>query len=174
MENYPFKDMVNDIKNEKGIDGYIVDIRGNEGGNSAIIEPLIEFLKGKKIITLVDKFVYSSAIIGLVDLKRIGSVVIGTNIAERVNSFGEIMHGKTSNYDMNFKCSKKYFYYKNDEILYIEGKKEYDKFFKDSLNEKYLYPIWIQPDLYKQSTYEDLINNKDSVLDFAVEFFKKK
>ncbi len=174
MDDYTFDSMVESIKQEEGIFGYIVDLRGNDGGNSSIIKPLIEFLKDKKVVTLIDKAVFSSGIIAMVDLRRIGSVLIGTNVAERVNSFGETFRGKTENYDMNFICSKKYFYLKDNEIKYIEGQEEYKKFESDQSNVRYLYPVWIQPDLYKEKTYEDLINNTDSVLEFALDFFKNK
>ena len=174
MDDYTFDNMVESIKQEEGIFGYIVDLRGNDGGNSSIIKPLIEFLKDKKVVTLIDKAVFSSGIIAMVDLRRIGSVLIGTNVAERVNCFGETFRGKTENYDMNFICSKKYFYLKDNEIKYIEGQEEYKKFESDQSNVRYLYPVWIQPDLYKEKTYEDLINNTDSVLEFALDFFKNK
>ena len=45
-----------DINN---ITKFIIDIRGNTGGNSNIIKPLIKYLDGKQVITLVDKYVFS-------------------------------------------------------------------------------------------------------------------
>ena len=49
------QELVNNIKKiskEKNINNYIIDLRGNTGGNADYIKPLIEFLKGKNVVTI--------------------------------------------------------------------------------------------------------------------------
>ena len=174
MDDYTFKNMIEEIKSIENIDGYIIDIRGNEGGNSEVINPLIEFLKDKKIVTLVDKYVFSSGIMAYKKLKDLGSTVIGTPIAETANNFGDVLHGKTPNYDLEFIYSTKYFTIINNEWISLYGKKEYDEFISKEENKRYLEPIYFYPDIYASITKEDIINGTDSVIDLAIEMLNKE
>lgn len=172
-EELPFKDFVEEIKSILNVDGYVVDLRGNGGGNSSIIEPLVEFLRDKKVVTLVDNKVFSSGIMACVDLKNIGSEIVGTHLAENLNSFGEVLIEESPNYKLKFSHSKKYFSIYEGHYSSLEGKEKYDDFFSHEENKKYLEPISINPDVYLDVTKEDLINNTDSVLEYAVSSIKE-
>ena len=174
MEDYSFEEMVKEIESLENIDGYIVDLRGNEGGNSEVINPLIDFLKNKKVVTIVDKYVFSSGIMAYNNLRNIGSRIVGTKIAERVNNFGNILHGETKNYKIRFIYSTKYFAYKNNEFFSIEGQKEYDDFFSNSENTIYLEPIYFYPDIYAFLSKKDIIQGTDSVLEISYKMLRKK
>ncbi len=108
--------LIHSLEKMKNIKGYIVDLRGNRGGNSFINGYLVRFLKGKEIITLSDEKVFSSGRMCLIDLKNIGSKIIGTPPATTISSFGNCMMRKTFDnivvggsatywyYDENLKC----------------------------------------------------------------------
>lgn len=77
--------------------GFILDLRGNKGGNSEALLPLVDYLKASdlKIVTLIDAEVYSSAIFAVQDMRRIGSKVVGQACAPS-NSFGNIVYTYTT------------------------------------------------------------------------------
>lgn len=69
--------LVAKLKEENNIKNYIIDLRYNGGGNSSVIKPLINFLKDKNIVALVNEYVFSSGRMALVELKKIGAYIIG-------------------------------------------------------------------------------------------------
>lgn len=165
---------VNNIKEkstELNIDKFIVDIRGNQGGNSEIINPLIDFLKDKEVVTLVDKYVFSSGRWAIFYLKNISSKFIGTKIGTSLNCFG---NSPTKKYD-NFilPISNSYFYvdttYKIENNKCAYTKEEFNKLKK---NKKLFIPQIFEPDYYIKNSIEDYINNNDRVLEYALDYIK--
>lgn len=164
-------ELVNNIKKiskETNIDNFIIDLRGNMGGNADYIQPLIEFLKGKKIVTLTNNYIFSGGRWALIDLKNIGSKFIGTEIGTTLNCFGNVSRQTISKYILP--VAYKYFYY--DEITKsIKQIKEKDKFIKFKNNtENYVYfePQIFRPDYYVDNTIEDYKNGYDRQLDAAL------
>ena len=158
---------------ENDINYYIVDIRNNSGGFSNINHILIDFLTGKSIVTLINEAVFSSGRMMLVDLKKIGSYVIGTNISTSLNAFGNVPGGlEVEKLDLIVKRSNTYWYY--DENLRCQGftKDNFSSYFKDK--KELLKPKVIEPDEYVYNTVDDIINNKDSQLERAIEYIKLK
>ena len=158
---------------ENDINYYIVDIRNNSGGFSNINHILIDFLTGKSIVTLINETVFSSGRMMLVDLKKIGSYVIGTNISTSLNAFGNVPGGlKVEKLDLIVKRSNTYWYY--DENLRCQGftKDNFSSYFKDK--KELLKPKVIEPDEYVYNTVDDIISNKDSQLERAIEYIKLK
>ena len=158
---------------ENDINYYIVDIRNNSGGFSNINHILIDFLTGKSIVTLINATVFSSGRMMLVDLKKIGSYVIGTNISTSLNAFGNVPGGlEVEKLDLIVKRSNTYWYY--DENLRCQGftKDNFSSYFKDK--KELLKPKVIEPDEYVYNTVDDIISNKDSQLERAIEYIKKK
>ena len=78
------------------------------------------------------------------------------------------------NYNLDVSYSTKYFGFKDNHVFSLFGKKEYDDFFKDKNNLKYLDPIYIKPDIYSETTYEDVVSNNDSVLENAIDVLFEK
>ena len=157
---------------ENDINYYIVDIRNNSGGFSNINHILIDFLTGKSIVTLINEAVFSSGRMMLVDLKKIGSYVIGTNISTSLNAFGNVPGGlEVEKLDLIVKRSNTYWYY--DENLKCQGftKDNFYSYFKDK--KELLKPKVIEPDEYVYNTVDDIISNKDSQLERAIEYIKK-
>lgn len=173
-------DFVKKISNEADINNitkFIVDIRGNTGGNSSIIKPLIKYLDGKQVITLVDKYVFSSGRFAIVDLKSIGSIFVGTHIGTTLNCFGNVSRNEIDAYLLPI--SYKYYYY-DDKMVSMEGiynKSDFIEFKNKINNRKYFEPQIFEPDYYVESSIEDYQNNYDRQLEFAIELLnniKKK
>lgn len=62
-------ELVNRLNSMPNIESYVIDLRGNGGGNSLINRYLVDYLKEKKFIVLCDERVFSSARMCLIDLK---------------------------------------------------------------------------------------------------------
>ena len=165
--------LVDDIKEEKNIEHYIVDIRNNSGGDSSIIDPLIDFLTDKKVVTLINEKVFSSGMMALVDLKRIGSYIIGTNIGTCLNYFGETPDKLDLNeLGLSIKRSNRYWYYDKDLNCKSFTKGKFEDDFKDK--KELLEPIFFKSDKFVNLTVEDIINDNDVQMNKAIVYIKKQ
>lgn len=65
----------------------IVDLRGNEGGDSAVFAPLLDTLKSRpskqRLIAIVDRATFSSAFRNAMELRQIGAIWIGEAPSQR-------------------------------------------------------------------------------------------
>ena len=162
-------ELVNKIKKiseENNINKYIIDIRGNTGGNSCIINPLIDFLQGKTVITLVDKDVFSGGRFAIFDLKNVNSKFVGTEIGTTLNCFG---NAPSYDYkDFIIPISNKYFYmdttYKHENFKYADTK---EKFKELKQNKELFVPQIFKPDFYVENNIEDYKNGYDRQLHTA-------
>lgn len=89
------KEMFNLIETQKP-EKFIIDLRNNSGGNSAILKPFLEKLKtnylNKKgsLYILIGKKTFSSSLMNAIDLKRnYNSILIGEPTSGNVNHYGE-------------------------------------------------------------------------------------
>jgi len=81
-----------------GLAGWIVDLRGNGGGNSALLMPFIQRLASRKnvnrpggIIVLVGRGTFSSAHLNAVSLRTdLHAVLIGESTGQKPNAYGEV------------------------------------------------------------------------------------
>ena len=169
-------EFVNKIESESkkfGIEKFIIDIRGNQGGNSEIINPLIEFLKDKKTVTLVDEYVFSSGRFAILDLKNINSKFVGTGIGTQLNCFGNAPITKYDNFIIPI--SNKYFYmdtsYSYDDFRYADTK---EKFKKLKQNKELFVPQIFEPDYYSKKNIDDYKDGFDRELEFAIELLKEE
>ena len=160
-------DLVKKLSNMNKIENYIIDIRGNGGGNSKVNKPLEKFLKDKKKVVLCDGRVFSSAIMLLITLKNQGATIIGTPPATSINHFGNCaMQKEFKEMNLIVMGSATYWYY--DENLKLHGyyKDEFDEALKENPN--MIKPIFIDVDKKIELTLEDYINNNDSVLNYVI------
>ncbi len=162
--------LINDLKNiasQNNISKYIVDLRGNTGGSSAIIKPLIDFLKGNEIITLTDKYIFSSGLMACKSLKDIGSKFIGDNVGSQYNEFGDSKMCTLDDFIIEY--SHKYFYYDDtdNKIHSISDKKEFEKFKSDKSNEKFFHKHYFQIDNIITPSLDDYILKKDPIFECA-------
>lgn len=166
---------IKNILEENSIDNILLDLRGNTGGNSSLIKPLIKFLKRSKLnlITLVDKYVFSSGRFAVIDMKKIGSKIVGEEIGTPINCFGYVSgNGTTPNTNLNFNFAKVYWYCdeKTKTMKGVYTKRALHKKEKDFFTPKYLeldYSIKLTLNDYKN-------NSKDIMLDKCIEWIKKK
>lgn len=175
-ENYPFKNFIADIEKESkenNINDFIVDLRGNVGGDSEIIIPLLRFLENKNIVTIVDNSVFSSGSLALYDLKKIGSKTVGTNIGTTMNNFGDCYNYETPNLKIKGFVSQKYVYIDDKKQLnFIKGKEQFQEFFSKKENKKYFIPKTLKPDIYVSYKENDI--HGTNMKKVAIEEIKKK
>lgn len=164
----PFIMQIESEANEKNISKYIVDLRGNRGGNSSIIKPLIKFLDGKEVVTLVDKYVFSSGRYAIIDLKNIGSKFVGTEISTTLNCFGNNPDKKVFD-DIYVAVASRYFYY-NPKTGKMDGfsDKETFKKAKNTPENSWMFDTQkFMPDYYVENSIDDLKNGVDRQKNFA-------
>lgn len=160
-------ELINKLSNMNKIDNYIIDIRGNGGGNSKVNKPLEKFLKNKKTIVLCDEKVFSSAKMLLITLKNQGATIIGTAPATSINCFGNCaMQKEIKNMNLKVMGSATYLYYDENLKLYGYYKDDFKTALKENPN--MIKPIFIDVDKNIELTLEDYINNNDSVLNYAL------
>ena len=165
--------LIEELNKNNTIEKYIVDLRGNNGGNSSINKHLVEYLKGKNIIVLCDERVFSSARMCAIDLKKIGARLVGTNPGTSINCFGNnLMNKKFKDVNLRVCGSVTYWYY--DENLRCRG--FYKEDFEEELkrNPKLLEPVFLNVDDIVELTLDDFMNNYDSVLEYALSLCSKK
>ena len=155
-KDLPFIDFVKEMKDkveELNIDKYILDLRGNAGGNSEILNPFQDFVREKKLngVLLIDSGVFSSGRFAIAKFKKeFNTLLIGTPTGGAASSYG---------YNNNDSVDDKSFSY---SIRYWD--------FKDVFNDSGS----INPDIYVENSIEDLENNYDRVLEYALSYLKNK
>ena len=155
-ENYPFSQFVEELKQEienKGLTQYILDLRGNHGGNSSIIKPLVKIIKKLSLdgVVLIDNGVFSSGRWAVADFKKtFNTLLIGEPTGGAATSYGNNRKLKVG--DKNFSVSVSFF--------------DFSKIFGSQGS--------IQPDILVPQTIDDLKNGKDKPLDVAVSYLEKK
>ena len=172
------KDFVSEISKvaqDKNISKFIVDLRGNSGGNSNIIKPLIEFLKGNDIITLVDEKVFSAGRMACCDLSKIGSYTIGTNMSTTLCAFGNNPKPYLLNdLDFEIRRSTKYFLYDEGLKCHSFNKENFFEYFKTPENFESIDQKLYSPDMLIYRPSEDYITGRDSQLEVAINYLKMK
>ena len=161
-ENYkPDINKIEEIIEESSIKKFILDLRGNSGGNSSIIEPLIKYLSNKdlELFTLVDRGLFSSGRFAAIDMKRIGSKIVGEEIGTPINCFGYVSgNGITPNSNIHFNFARVYWYENNGFMKGIYTKEKLKKQNKDFFEPKYLIP-----DIPIEINEEEYINSLEDV-----------
>ena len=148
--DFPFKDFLDDMAKEvkkKNIKKYILDVRGNTGGNSEILNPFQNFVKEKKLkgVMLIDNGVFSSGRIAVARFKKEFNLpLIGEPTGGAVKSYGFIENLQVE--DKRFTVSKKFWNF--SDIFGYEGS--------------------IIPDIYVPTKIEDLQNKYDRQLEMAI------
>lgn len=150
IKGMPFVELVKKIKKEiedKNIKKYILDLRGNIGGNSEILNPFQELVAEKKLkgVLLINNGVFSSGRFAVARFKKhFNTPLIGEPTGGAIKSYGNALQLKVG--DKGFCVSTKQFDFK--DIFGYEGA--------------------IQPDILIERTISDLQNNYDKQLNFAI------
>jgi hypothetical protein len=95
------------------VEKFAVDLRFNGGGNSQVINPLIEALASRsrmRVYALVGQRTFSSAFMTAMDLqKRCHAVLVGEAMGQRPNSYGNMRPLKLPNSGLTAYYCTKYF-----------------------------------------------------------------
>ena len=162
---------LNLVSEEENIDNYIVDLRDNMGGDSRIINPLVEYLSNKNVVVLVNEKVFSSGRMAYVNLKRIGAYSIGTDISTSLNCFGNIPGQlRIKDFNLIVRRSSTYWLYDNNFNCKGYRKGEFEKFFTS--RKELLEPMILHPDEKVVLSIDDIINGNDPQLMAAINYFK--
>jgi len=170
-EYIPNIEKIKDIIDKQNIDSFIFDIRGNSGGDSSLIRPLINYLNNTnlKLITLVDRGVFSSGRFAIIDMQNIGSIIVGEDIGTPINCFGYVFCRNTlPNTKFNFNFSRVYWYLEDKKMKGIYTKEELlskDKIFFE--------PQYLKIDYYINLSLDDYKTDRDVMLNKCCEFLKK-
>lgn len=147
-------------------ENFVLDLRGNNGGNAALMLSLIKYLKQNNfnLTTLVDKHVASSGHLALMDMKRMGSKIIGEDIGTPINYFGYYYsNGTLPNSNFKYTLSRAYLYHDKEKFR-MNG-----IFTKEELERKkanIFEPQYLKLDKEITQTMEDFETNKDPVLEY--------
>lgn len=148
--NYSFSQLINDLQEAKekyNYKKYILDLRGNGGGNSRILEPFIDFVDKNNLegALLIDNGVFSSGRIAVAQFReKFNTPIIGEPSGAALKSYG---------YNNNLKVGDKSF---SVSIRFWD------------FSGPFGYEGAIQPDVYMPLTIDDLKNKKDSQLEMAL------
>ncbi len=150
------------IIEENKSENFILDLRGNTGGNSEAIKPLINYLKESNLnlYAFCDQETFSSGIFALADMKRIGAIIIGEEPGCALNTFGDIDKFKLPNTGFSVTFSKKYFIFSLGEMRALKSRREIDEA-KQEVTKLNL----LKPDIEIEVSYDDIINKVDSCLE---------
>jgi hypothetical protein len=97
----------------------IVDLRWNEGGDSSILQPLIEALKPRrqqtgKVYVLIGPHTFSSGLLNAMDLrKRLHARLVGEATGGSLSGYGEVEYFRLPNSKLLVQYTTKYFRLKN-------------------------------------------------------------
>lgn len=160
------------VAEKNNINNYIVDLRNNGGGDSRIIQPLIDYLNGKNIVVLINEKVFSSGRMAFVELKKIGAYAIGTDISTSLNAFGNVP-GKFEIQDLDLSVQRSSTYWLYDIQLQCTGYRKNSFFDYFTSRRELLEPVLLHPDLYVELSVNDIIHNNDLQLNAALQYFTK-
>ncbi|MEG0164818.1 hypothetical protein [Anaerorhabdus sp.] len=154
--NLSMKDFAKQVETELSSTTYntiIIDLRYNTGGNSSIINPLLNVLKkyqmknNTQFYTLIGSSTFSSGIMNSIDtIEELNSTLLGSPSGGNVNGYGELKYFTLENTPITVSYSTKYF-----ELI-----KDYEK---DSL----------YPDISIPQSYENFENGVDAEIQWIMQ-----
>ena len=119
MPSFPFTDFAKaciDLIEEKGHEKVIIDLRYNSGGDSTVIEPLVDGLEKIRqerplaVYVLIGEDTFSSAVLNAIELKdRLDAVLVGRPTGGSASHYGELARGVLPNSRLAFTWSTKWF-----------------------------------------------------------------
>lgn len=154
LDEKPFISLVEEMKKiikEKDITKYILDVRGNTGGDSEILNPFQQLVRnwGLKGVLLIDNGVFSSGRFAVARFKK---------------EFNTLLIGQPTG-----GASKSYGYLKR---LEFEGKRFSVSVRLWDFSETFGYEGSIQPDVFVPIDIENIQNKEDVILNKAIEVVK--
>jgi C-terminal processing protease CtpA/Prc len=134
------------------VDKLVIDLRNNSGGNSGIMDPLIdELAQNKKInkegslFVIIGRQTFSSAILNAIDLKnKTKAILVGEPTGGKPNHFGEIKTLKLPNTHSVVTYSTKYFTHATEDTPSLMPDILIELYFRDYLGKQdpFLEAVW--------------------------------
>lgn len=132
------------------IEKFVIDLRHNYGGNSAIINPFLESIQKlasdnplMKIYVITGRQTFSSGVMAVMDIKeKVPVIIVGESTGGSPNSYGEVENFKLPNSKIPVYYSVKYFQLTKDGATTIS------------------------PDINIEPEIHDYINNNDVVMKY--------
>ena len=154
MEDLPIENFIKDTINfieDNHVERLVVDFRDNLGGDSTLLEPLIDYLKHNprlnkkhRLFVIIGRKTFSSALLNVYDLKNnTEALIIGEATGGKPNCYGEIKRFNLPNSGFSVSYSTKFY-----------------KVIEDDRVET------LFPDIMVEETIDDFINNIDPVMEY--------
>lgn len=150
QEEYPnqMQEVVEQIRNlipHHNVNCFILDLRGNMGGNDRIIQPLIGYLKTQPNLekqVFVDRAVQSAALFALNGMTKLGAKVFDTAIGSSLNHIGNNRRLELPSGRFLTIVATRYFYLdEQNNFVTVRTQKDFQ-----NLNPKYITPKYIHLD----------------------------
>lgn len=153
MADYSLENFVNDLKEvveTKMVNGIIINLRENNGGNKKLFKVIYEFLKELQLpgVALISGKTFSAGIWALKDCLKLKYKMAGTIAGGVVKRFGEAKDFDIDGYSITI------------------ATKQYDD--KRTFHSNFT----IEPHFYIENSIKDYKNNKDVTLDYAKNIIK--
>jgi hypothetical protein len=148
----PFPDFVKEVfaaVDQNPVERFIIDIRNNGGGNSAIFAPMLKELKERsylnsknRLYVILGRRTFSSAVLNAIELRnKTEAIFVGEPTGGKPNHYGEVKTFMLKNSRLPVTYSTKYF---------TISKMDTDSFY---------------PDIPVVLSFKDFLNNRDPVLE---------
>jgi hypothetical protein len=145
---------VDDLHTADGIERVIVDLRFNSGGDSSIVEPLLEGLKSRPrlsakghLYVLISRDTFSSGMMAAISFREdLHAILVGEASGSRPNEYGEVKTLILPNSKIKIRYTTKYFQLLQDSD-----------------------PLTLEPDIPIRRSIADFLSGHDQVLDTALQ-----
>lgn len=132
----------------------VIDMRNNGGGNSAVLDPFIDWVKANpdlnskgRVFVITGRRTFSSAILNTISLRNwCGAILVGEPTGASPNGYGEVQRFNLANSGLRVSYSTKYF---------REAREDMDA---------------VAPDVVIEPTFAQFVSGQDPVLDAIVDY----
>jgi hypothetical protein len=146
---------VDSAQNSKKIERVVVDLRFNSGGDSSIVEPLLQGLKSRPRLgtkghfyVLIGRDTFSSGMMAAVSFRQdLHAILIGEASGSRPNEYGEVKTFSLPNSKTTIRYTTRFFPLLEDSD-----------------------PLTLEPDVQIQRSIADFLSGQDQVLDAALRY----
>ena len=123
----------------------------------------VAFLRDKKVIVLIDKYVFSAGRWACLKLKKLDSIFIGTDIGTPLNCFG---NNPGIKFEKFWVQASEFYFCADENLRNPSNEEELEKI----RNTKIMKPRYFHPDIYIKESIEALKEDKDLYLEEAFKY----
>jgi C-terminal processing protease CtpA/Prc len=148
---------VDGLRAAQRIERVIVDLRFNSGGDSSVIDPLVEGLQARtqlsdkgRLYVLISRSTFSSGMMAAVRLREdLDAILLGEGSGSPPNEYGEVKSFSLPNSKIEIQYTTKYF-------RLLENSD----------------PPTLEPDVAIQRSTTDFLQGRDQILDTALQYHR--